>query len=140
VIILPANEDAVIDSFRPQVDNVSPFVSQQDDPGNDLQALGGVKVPELPDPAIGGENGSRIRNGFSTGFRSYRNRIAAFTGAMASPPAIENPVQGNVGQNNRAGKLHAGVMNQLVQYVPDQASYVASYVGSVSPTVIARGK
>lgn len=114
--ILPTlNEADLIDAYRPRTAFVAPEVTQADNPHRDLQRVGGVSLPELPDPTIGGENGSRIRNGFSTGFA---NRFAKFNGAMAKPPAITNPIQGEVGQSGRADRLYAGVMNQLVQYTP----------------------
>lgn len=141
MIILRGNEDQMIDSFRPQTDAVSPHVIQSANPDHDLMNVGGVKIPELPDPSILGANASGRQNGYSTGFLGRRARLAAFNGAMAKPPAITNAVQGNVGINNRASKLHAGVMNQLVEYKPNQGIFAATYVGAVEPTTrIVTGK
>jgi len=123
-------ETKVIDSFAPQIDNTAPRVTQADDPGEDLQSIGGAKLPELPDPAVGGENGSRIRNGYSTGFRSLFARQQPFSGAVASPPAITNAVQGDVGLSNRADRLYAGVMNQMTSYSPVQ-DFALRYVGAM---------
>jgi hypothetical protein len=137
MIIMRTLEDQLIDSYRPQTDYVSNVTVMADNPGQDSMAVGGVTIPELPSASIGGQNASKNQNGYSAGFKSMRQRIQPFLGAMAKPPAIQNGVQGQVGNTNRAGKLHAGVMNQLVQYTPSQIAYVASYVGNVKPTVIA---
>lgn len=134
MIILRGNEDQLIDSYRPQADATAPIVVQAANIGHDLQTVGGVKVPELPDPAIMGQNASGRQNGYSVGFFGRRATRAPFMGAMAKPPAITNAVQGNVGVNNRASKLWAGVMDQLVQYTPNQGIYAATYVGAVDPT------
>ena len=131
VLFLVDREQAVIDSYQPQTDETSPVVTQADNPGENPQGGPVAHLSGLPDPAVGGVKASGILNGFSTGFRSLFTRQQPFTGAVASPPAITNPVQGNVGQSNRAAQLYAGVMNQLVQYTPSQASYVAAYVGNI---------
>lgn len=127
------NEVDTIDSYRPQIDYTSPVVTQADNPERDRQALVAARLPELPSPSVGGEFGSRIRNGFSTGIRSLTNRTQPFSGAVAKPPAITNPVQGEVGMNNRQSKQYAGVMSQLTQYVASEASYAAAWVGNVNP-------
>lgn len=123
---------------RGRVSDTSPEVTQADNPGEDIQHIGGVKLPELPDPAVGGRNGSRDRNGFSTGFRSLAQRFQPFLGAMAKPPAITNSVQGEVGMNNRQSRLYAGVLNQLTQY---RASSGVEYLNFVTDNVtVARGR
>lgn len=129
-------EDELIDSYRPQVDNTSPLVTQADTPGEDLQTSYAMSRPELPDATVGGKAASKEQNGFSTGFKSLFNRQQPFSGAVAKPPAITNAVQGEVGMNNRQGKLYAGVMSQLVQYSASQASYAAAYVGNVPVTKV----
>lgn len=134
MIILRTNEDTMIDSYRPQVDYVAPVVVQAADPGHDLMGVGGTKISELPDPAVGGQNGSGQRNGYNVGFFGRTATRMPFLGAMAKPPAITNAVQGNVGTNNRASKLYAGVRDQLVQYTPNQGIYAATYIGAVDPT------
>lgn len=129
MIILKQNEDRLIDSYAPQTDNVSPRVTQADNPGENLMNVGGDTPPPLPSPTVGGQNGSGFRNGFSTGFRSFASRFARFNGAMAKLPAISNPVQGTVGTNNREGSLYMGVMNQQVQYSPDQSVLARQITG-----------
>ena len=121
-------EDTVIDSMRTRTDNVSPDVSHADTAGVDLMHVVPVDASTLPNPAVGGEQGSRIRNGFSTGIRSLFTRQQPFSGAVATPPAIDNPVIGEVGQNNGAGKLYAGVMNQAVQYSGAMGALNINYV------------
>lgn len=129
MLVIPRNEDALIDSMRTRTDSTSPHVTQADDPGQDIQSVGGVKLPELPDPTVGGQNGSKIRNGFSTGFRGIRARIAAFNGQMLTAPAITNPVQGNVGRGNRAASQYVGVLNQLAQYSADSTALAQDITG-----------
>jgi hypothetical protein len=124
-------EAALIDSYRPQTDYTSPVVTQSDNPGEDLSTVGGTKLSELPDPAVGGQNGSRDRNGYSTGFRPRTMTQQPFTGAMAKPPAITNAVVGNVGQSNRASRLYAGVMNQLTYYEAQPVAVARAYVGRI---------
>lgn len=129
MIILRTNEDTLIDGMRTQTDNVAPRVTQADNPGENLQKIGEDVPPPLPSASIGGENASGYQNGFSTGFRSFAQRFARFNGAMAKLPAIQNPVQGNVGVNNREGSLYAGVMNQMVQYTADQSKLAMQITG-----------
>lgn len=129
MLIIPVNEDALIDGMAPRTDAVSPHVTQSDNPNKDLQTMGGASLPELPNPAIGGENGSKIRNGFSTGFRGIRARLAAFNGMMVTAPAITNPVQGNVGRGNRAASQYVGVLNQLAQYSADSTLLAQDITG-----------
>lgn len=138
-LLLINREDAVIDT-PPNVDNTSPVVTQADNPGQDLQRSYAMARPELPSATVGGEPASRKQNGFSTGFKSLFTRQQPFSGAVAKPPTITNPVQGDVGRNNRQGKLYAGVMNQLVQYSASQANYAAAYVGSVPVTQVTKEK
>jgi len=129
VLIMRRNEDSIIDGMRTQTDNPSPFVTQADNPGADLMRTGGVALPELPDPTIGGENGSRKRNGFNLGFVGRRARIAPFDGRMAKLPAITNPVQGEVGVSARATSQYVGVLNQLAQYNADSSALARSITG-----------
>lgn len=137
-MIFPAvdNDAALIDQYRPHTDGVQPYRSQGDTPGHDLMGVGGDSPSPLPSPTVGGENGSGYLNGFSTGFRSIAQRFARFTGAMIQPPAIQNPVQGQIGMTNRSASLYAGVMDQLTQYTPDQAAYVSAWVGPVPTRTI----
>jgi hypothetical protein len=129
VLIIRRNEDAVIDGARLSTDFPSPKTTHADNPGEDLMGIGGAVIPELPDPAIGGKNGSRIRNGYSTGFRSFANRFQPFRGAVAKPPAIRNAVQGNVGVSSRASSLYVGVMDQLTADRGSVLDQNARYVG-----------
>lgn len=124
-------EDEIIDYTRERTDYVSPVVTQADDPGQDLQRVGGVKLSELPDPTVGGVNGSGVRNGYSTGFRPLTARTQPFLGGMAKPPAITNAVIGTVGQSGRAGRLYAGVMDQLTNYSPTELDTAKAYVGKL---------
>lgn len=113
--------------------------NQADDPGEDLQTVGSARIPKLPDPSVGGENGSRIRNGYTVGIRSLFNRTQPFMGQMAKAPAITNPVQGDVGQSNRADRLYQGVLNQFVQYTPTLSQSAQSFVGKL-PAMPSQGK
>lgn len=133
VFLLIDREDELIDSYRPQTDNSSPTVTQANTPDENAQHVGERRMNALPDPSVGGVNASGILNGFSTGIRSLFNRQQPFSGAVATPPATTNPVQGDVGNSNRSSRLYAGVMNQLVQYTPGSTSYAAAYVGAVPP-------
>lgn len=128
MLIVKRSEDALIDNMRTRTDATSPSVSQQDNPGEDLQRVGGAKLPELPSPTVGGENGSKIRNGFSTGFRGIRARIGAFNGVIITAPPITNPVQGNVGRGNRAASLYSGVRDQQVQYSASDPALLAAQI------------
>lgn len=132
-VMLIDREAETIDEYRPRVSETALKVTQADDANEDLQTVGGTKLPELPDPAVGGANGSRIRNGYSTGFRSLFTRQQPFSGAVATPPAITNPVQGDVGVSNRGARLRAGVMNQAATYTPAQ-SFALAYVGAMPDT------
>jgi len=128
MLIVPRSEDALIDSYGPRTDDTAPTVTQADDPGADLQSVGGASIPALPSPSVGGQNGSRIRNGFSTGFRGFRQRIAALTGIVVVAPPIRNPVQGDVGRTNRVASLYAGVRDQQVQYSAADPSLLAAQI------------
>ena len=129
MLIIKRNEDALIDSTGNPDTAGQTRVIQADTPGRDLMAFGPATRPELPDPDIGGQNGSRIRNGFSLGFRGIRARVAAFDGRMAELPAIVNPVQGNVGATARASNQYVGVLNQLAQYRADSSALARSVTG-----------
>jgi len=134
MLIIRTNEDRVIDGARLATDFPSPHVTHQDNPGEDLQTFGSAFIPELPDPAVGGRNGSKMRNGFSTGFRSFASRFQPFRGAVAKPPAIRNAVQGNVGVSARATSTYVGVMDQLTADRGSVLDANARYVG-ILPTV-----
>jgi hypothetical protein len=141
MLVIPTDDAVLIDQYAPRTEITSPRVTQMDTPGQNLMSVGGVKVPELPDPAIGGKNGSGSLNGFSTGFRSIRSKLQPFLGAIILAPAMDNPVQGQVGNSSRATKTYMGVMNQLLQYVPSQAEYASSYVGTVrAQNIVVQGK
>lgn len=127
-------EAALIDSIAPQTDFTSPLVTQSDNPYEDAMALGSATRPELPQADIGGVAGSRIRNGFSTGIKSLFNRQQPFSGAVAKPPAITNPVQGNVGESGRASRLYAGVKDQFATYTATQ-DFSRQYVGIMPDAV-----
>jgi len=129
----------MIDSHRPQIDYTSPRVNQADTPGEDLQTFTAVDKPTLPATDVGGRPGSGFLNGFSTGFRGLVARTQPFSGAVAKPPQITNPVQGEVGMNNRTAKRDAGVMSQLVQYVVAPQAYAAAWVGNISPARVVSG-
>ncbi|WGH20700.1 hypothetical protein SEA_SCOUPSA_20 [Microbacterium phage SCoupsA] len=103
--------------------------NQGSDPGENLMDVGEAHVNGLPDPSLGGQNASGFINGFSMGIRSLFSRTQPFMGQMATAPVITNPIQGEVGQSNRADRLYAGVMNQFVQYTPSLGQYAPSYVG-----------
>ena len=90
-----------------------------------------ARRPTLPAADVGGVFGSRIRNGFSDGLRSFFTRTQRFTGAVAKFPAITNAVIGPVGQNRHAENLYAGVMSQLTQYYPSQSQYAANWIGNI---------
>jgi len=128
-VLAGENERRVIDAMRPQTDYVSPEVTQADLPGHDPSGIGGDKGYNLPDPSVGGQNASGKQNGFSTGFRSMFTRLQSFRGAVAKPPAVHNPVQGEVGMNNRQAALYAGVMSQNATYAPATSQYNAIWVG-----------
>lgn len=116
LLVTSSQEDRLIDMYRPGVSATSPTVSQADNVGEDRANYGGVKAAELPDPAVGGQNGVRLNNGFSTGFRGLFSRQQPFTGAVAKPQAISNPVVGEVGTSNRGNRQYVGVMDQATQY------------------------
>lgn len=137
--LLVDRETAVIDAHRPQVDYTAPYVSQGDTPGEDPQRFVPVDKPTLPPTDVGGQPGSGYLNGFSTGFRGLVARTQRFSGAVAKPPQITNPVQGEVGMNNRTAKRDAGVMSQLVQYVVAPQAYAAAWVGNISPARVVTG-
>lgn len=132
VMFLIDQETQKIDTARPVTNNRAPYVSQADDPGSDLQSMGQAHKPNLPDPSVGGENGSRFLLGFSTGFKSLFNRTQRFSGAVGVPQPVTNPVQGNVGSQNNAGRLFAGVKDQVAGYRPSTGSSYQSYVGIVT--------
>lgn len=136
--LLVHDEDAQIVKMRPSTMFAS-IGTQADDPGEDLQTVGSAEISKLPDPAIGGQNGSRIRNGYTMGIRSLFNRTQPFMGQMAKAPAITNPVQGDVGMSSRADRLYQGVLNQFVQYNPTLAQSASSFVG-VLPPMPSQGK
>lgn len=125
-------EVELIDSYTEKTDYVSPVVTQTDNPDRDLQLVGGVQLAELPSPSVGGQNGSGTLNGYSTGFRPLTARTQPFSGAMAKPPAITNAVIGTVGQSGRAGRLYAGVMDQLSGYNPSETTAAKAYVGKIN--------
>ena len=131
--LLANRDDKVIDSTRPGIEFTSPRVTQQDDPDANRQTSYAAPRPELPQADIGGLPASKIFNGFSNGFKSLFTRQQPFSGAVATPPGISNPVQGEVGKTNRASRLYAGVMNQLVGYESSQRSG-AAYVGILPDT------
>lgn len=122
-------ERRMIDKSRPDIDNVAPLVTQANTPGENLQNIGEDRAYVLPDPAVGGQNASAVQNGYSTGFRSMFTRLQRFRGQMATPPAIRNAVQGDVGRNNRQASLYAGVMDQNNTYNPASLGYNAVWVG-----------
>lgn len=129
-VFLVYDEDTVIQRARPG-QMYAAQGTQGDNPGQDLQTVGSANIPDLPDPAVGGQNGSRFLNGFTIGIRSLFNRTQPFMGQMATAPAITNPVQGDVGVNNRATRQYAGVLNQFVQYTPSLAQTAESFVGTL---------
>lgn len=103
--------------------------NQGDNPGENPMHVGEAHITGVPDPAVGGQNGSGFLNGFSMGIRSLFNRTQPFMGQTVKAPEITNPIQGEVGQSNRADRLYAGVLNQFVQYTPTLGQYAPSYVG-----------
>ncbi len=123
-------ERETIDKYRTRTNDTSPAVTHTDTPGENPNGFGGDKAYRLPDPAVGGENASGEQNGYSTGFVSFFTRTQRFRGAVATPPPVRNPVQGNVGMNNRQAALYAGVMNQGSVYNPSQMQYNAAWVES----------
>jgi hypothetical protein len=133
VFLLVDTETRYIDKYTPSIDFTSTVVTQGDTPGEDLQVMNPERGSHLPDPSTGGAFGSRILNGFSNGIRSLTNRTQPFSGAVARPPAISNPVQGDVGINNRQSKTYAGAVSQLSAYQPSEQSYFAKWLG-VMPT------
>lgn len=130
VFLMGHGEDAQIDNpGRTTYDN--PVMTQADEPGVDLGNIPGTSLPELPNPAIGGQPASRFIQGFSTGFKSIFSRVQGFTGAVAKPPAITNQIIGDVGMNNRASRLYAGVMDQYTAYSGSDLTSAESYVGTL---------
>lgn len=127
--IMDDPEVELIDSYRPG--NVAGPLrqTQADVPGEDLVAIPVPGPLGLPSPSIGGQPGSGIRNGYSTGFQSQFTRTQPFRGAMITAPQTRNVVIGEVGRSNRADNLYAGVMDQLTDYKSTLASYAGSYVG-----------
>ena len=136
LLLIPSNEDELIDNMSYKLANAAPVVTHQADPGEDLMTVGESRPHELPDASYGGQNGSGRMLGWSTGFQSYRSTHQPFMGAILQVPAEQLVVQGTVGSTVRADRLHAGVMDQLTQYVPSQAEYVSSYVGPVGYSAV----
>lgn len=131
LLLVPTDEVAVIDDTRFHTMGMQPGVSHGANPGEQLMTVGEQKPAPLPDASIGGENATGKVYGYSTGFQGYRQTHQPFMGAVLQVPAEQLVVQGNVGASTRADRLHAGVMDQLTQYVPSQAEYVSSYIGPV---------
>lgn len=136
LVIMPSDEDELIDHMSYQLMAGQPTVDHQARPGEQLMTVGENRPAELPDASLGGQNGTGKVLGWSTGFKSYRSTHQPFMGAVLQVPAEQLVVQGQVGATTRADRLHAGVMDQLTQYLPSQMEYVSSYVGPVNPAAV----
>jgi hypothetical protein len=132
LVITPDDKDRW-EEYNPSINLASSVSTHTDDPNEDIQGLTAVDAVVLPSPNVGGVFGSGVRNGFSTGLRSYRRR---FTGIIAALPPITNPVVGNVGANNRKNRLREGAKAQLTMYQQDNAAYLSSYVGTITPDIV----
>lgn len=131
LVIVPDDKDR-FEEYNPSI-NASAYNTQTDVPGEHPQSLGPVDAVVIPTPSVGGVFGSGTRQGFSSGLRSWRRQ---FSGIVAALPPITNRVVGNVGANNRKNRLREGAKAQLTMYQQDNAAYLASYVGTISPDIV----
>lgn len=140
LVLMPSDMDEVQDTGRYRLGATGGAQTHQADPGEALMTVGENVPAHLPDASTGGQNGTGQNLGYSTGFVGIRQRLQPFMGAVIQVPREQLPVQGNVGASNRAGRLYAGVMDQLTQYTPSQADYVSSYVGPVPVGTVIQGR
>lgn len=132
LVITPDDRERYAE-YNPSINAESPVNTHTNDPNEALQSMLAADAVVLPDYTVGGVFGSGVRNGFSTGIRSMRKR---FTGIVAALPAIQNPVVGKVGANNRRNRLREGAKAQLTLYTQDNQAYLSSYVGTITPDTV----
>lgn len=133
MLVIGTDDAARDEAYAPRITGESSTQTQTQTPGEGMQSMTPATAVVLPDYTVGGQFGSGIRNGFSTGIRSWARR---FTGVVAALPPISNRVVGNVGATNRKNRLREGAKAQLTMYTQDPQAYLSSYVGTITPDVV----
>lgn len=98
---------------------ILPFQTRtQGAPANDVGPLFAAVIPDLPNPAIGGETGPLGVLGFTDGFLALR-RKAAFTGRVIVRRSLGvHPASGPVGYTTRSQRLRNAVEALYSDYTP----------------------